>query len=120
MAGLNAPRVASRMPWSALGRGGLSRDAGGLRSKPVTTAAHRLNMTVMSRRHKRLTKSSDVDIHGAFFYKDMVAPDMIKKLVTAVNTLGVSHKVMKKAKFGGPKLKGASVTAYTMGQGIKL
>ena len=75
-------------------------------------------MTVVPRGHKGLAKPANVNINRAFFNEDMVAPDMIEKLVAAMDALGMGDEEVKKSKLGGAKLQGASVAANTVGEGV--
>src|SRR6266571_5564040 len=67
-----------------------------------------------------LPQSANVDVNGALFDKNMIAPDFIKKLGTAVDPIGVSHEEMQHAKLGGPEIDLAPAASNSVCGRIKL
>ncbi len=66
--------------------------------KPVTGAAYRLNITVMSGGLEHLAQAADMDIDSALFHVGSV-PDLFDQLLTAVDAFRVCHEKLQQAEF---------------------
>jgi hypothetical protein len=67
-------------------------------------------MTVVTGGCQGLAQPSDVNIHGPFFHKDMVTPDVVQQLAAAVNTLWVGHEEVQQPELGWAQFQGLTTT----------
>ena len=71
--------------------------------KPVTRPAHRFDVPVVVSRFQGFSQPADMDVHGAFFDENMVAPDLVEQLCTGVHPFGMGHEEVEQAEFRGPQ-----------------
>ena len=54
-------------------------------------------------------------IHGAILNIDILAPDIVQQLFTAVNPLRMSHKKVQQLEFGRSHFQRILITGYAVG-----
>src|SRR5258706_13968869 len=72
---------------------------------PITIAepAHGLDRLVVAGRRQALSKSADVNVHGALFHERVMAPYLVEELGAAEDAADVGHEEMQQTEFGGPQ-----------------
>src|SRR5258706_4198818 len=71
---------------------------------PITIAepAHGLDRLVVAGRRQALSKSADVNVHGALFHERVIAPYLVEELGAAEDAADVGHEEMQQTGFAGP------------------
>src|SRR5690606_41497917 len=85
----------------------------------VARSTYGFNVGIVAGGFERLTQPPNVDIDGAFFNKDVIAPDLVQQLRPGKYPFGVGHEEVQQAEFCGAHRQRLAGARYSVRDGIQ-